>query len=633
MQMHSSIVRNTLLSPASVNSVLGMQQNEDMCASLQEILVKFQDIRKFASEIHTETHMIKPILKLLGYVYESKPKYFDEQIKGPDIALFPGEDYRVCNSPFWGTKEYFSNTLAILLLKRYGRNLEEGISGFYLEFENRIPLYQAFYLLKETRAPWGILTNGRYWVLIKRPSSYEMKLISMDVEKDLFEDNGEALHLFHSVFSLQGLIKTLPELLEHERTELISVLQKKKASFRNTIQGLKKRVKVFPGIINTFDELFPGISLPLTVSFLQENSIAVERKNSVSSNEINICNLPQISSYLMNRKSYGMACDISNILPGIETNQYTKEHFLSLKILDMTPNFGNTASELIDAIAYFAFKLPYSERHTFNTEWENETSLKRHIIDKILFGVEKSQPALDVLQASMKNRLGVEAPNYKLGNPLVGISLRDIPAYFDEKGQAALFNKNFSIFLDEYRAMFKQYFSLSDRIKEDLQIRHELEVGLRLRSSRIGDVMDIITSTYFSKTADAGKIQELLANLDSNEQIWNSLVSQGWFLEAKTIAKKNSFFHLELQFPFLLIDSFDLILIQPALQYLWEDEAPITEITRAYIKRGMYYLKTNGVMVILLEDSIADTILHDAGPSKRYEAEKRKGCLLLHKKA
>ena len=45
---------------------------------LLEILTKFQDIKKFASEIHTETHLIKPILKILGYAYESKPKFFEE---------------------------------------------------------------------------------------------------------------------------------------------------------------------------------------------------------------------------------------------------------------------------------------------------------------------------------------------------------------------------------------------------------------------------------------------------------------------------------------------------------------------------------------------------------------------------
>jgi hypothetical protein len=80
------------------------------------------------------------------------------------------DEERVKNSSLWGTQEYYFNTLGILLLKRYGRNLEEGISGFYLEFENRIPIYQTMYLLKKTKTSWGILTDGKHWILIKKPA-------------------------------------------------------------------------------------------------------------------------------------------------------------------------------------------------------------------------------------------------------------------------------------------------------------------------------------------------------------------------------------------------------------------------------------------------------------------------------
>jgi hypothetical protein len=133
------IARNTLISRAGLDKILLTHHQEEACASLQQMLAKFQEIKTFASEIHTETHLIRPMLKLLGYAYESKPKFFEEQIKGPDAALFTSEENRVKNSSFWGTEKYYSDTLGILLLKRYGRNLEEGISGFYLEFENRIP--------------------------------------------------------------------------------------------------------------------------------------------------------------------------------------------------------------------------------------------------------------------------------------------------------------------------------------------------------------------------------------------------------------------------------------------------------------------------------------------------------------
>jgi hypothetical protein len=164
-----TIVRNSLISRRGLQQIISLPGEDAVYVSLLEILTKFGDIKKFASEIHTEIHLIKPILKILGYAYESKPKYFNDSIKGPDAALFATEADRDKASPLWGTPEYYGNTLGVLLLKRFGRNLEEGVSGFYLEFENRIPLYQIFYFLKNTKTPWGILTNGKQWMLMKKP--------------------------------------------------------------------------------------------------------------------------------------------------------------------------------------------------------------------------------------------------------------------------------------------------------------------------------------------------------------------------------------------------------------------------------------------------------------------------------
>jgi len=123
-----TIVRNSLISRRGLEQILSLPEEDAAYVSLLEILAKFQDIKKFASEIHTEIHLIKPILKILGYAYESKPKYFNDSIKGPDVALFATEADRDRASPLWGTPEYYANTLGVLLLQRFGRNREECIS-------------------------------------------------------------------------------------------------------------------------------------------------------------------------------------------------------------------------------------------------------------------------------------------------------------------------------------------------------------------------------------------------------------------------------------------------------------------------------------------------------------------------
>ena len=628
--MHELIARNSLLSPSGLNKILSIPQEDDIYASLQEVLTKFQDIKKFASEIHTEIHLIKPILKLLGYAYESKPKFFEEQIKGPDAALFANEEERVQHSPFWGTEAYYANTLGILLLKRYGRNLEEGIGGFYLEFENRIPLYQTLYLLKKTKASWGFLTNGKHWILIKKPVSCEMRLVSIDLENGLFENSRETLHLFYHIFSLRGLMKTLPDIMEQERVGLISLLKEKKTSIRNTLHGLKKKKEVFPKVIDIYSELFPDNILSGTEEYLLENNVPFEKKYHAKPDNINEYNTSDISAYLFNKKGYQADFNLEEILL-YRRRDVTKEDLLSFKILDMTPNFGNIASELIEGIAYLSFILRYKEKNTFIAEWENEVSLKRYITDNLLFGIEKSYPAYDILHNMLKNRFKTEAKNYKFGNPLIGMSLNDVPTYFDTKNQLGLFSKNPAGFLDDFRKMFTHHFSLSEKIKEDLEIREDLKVKLKRYTARIGDTMDIITSTYFNKSIDNKKIQEVLANLDSDESAWSILSSQGWFLESKGIAQRNGFFHFELEFPCLLNSSFDFIFVQPALQLIWEDAFPFIEVTKAYIKRGMGYLKSGGTMVIILGEHLDDDILQKLAQSKRYETEIKKGVLLFHK--
>jgi len=298
----------------------------------------------------------------------------------------------------------------------------------------------------------------------------------------------------------------------------------------------------------------------------------------------------------------------------------------------MTPNFGNVAAELVEGIAYLSFLLPYRERNTFITEWENEISLKRYIVNHILFGIEKSHFAYDVFHAMMEDRFKTEAPNYKFGNPLIGMSINDIPRYYDAKSQMGLFSKDPSDILRAFRDTFRRYFSLSEKIKEDVKIREELSVILKHQTERIRDVMDIITSTYFSKVVDKGKINDALSNLGNNNSVWNNMASQDWFITSKNIAKKNGFFHFELEFPFLLSDAFDFIFVQPGLQHIWEEGFPVAEISKAYIKRGMPYLKNEGTMVIIPEHNHNDGLIQELSQSKKYKAELRKGLLLLHKR-
>jgi hypothetical protein len=309
----------------------------------------------------------------------------------------------------------------------------------------------------------------------------------------------------------------------------------------------------------------------------------------------------------------------------------TKEDIFSLRILDITPGFGNFTTQLVDALAYISFILPYRERNTFRGEWEEEKSLKKHILDTVLYGIERSHITFDILQNTMENRFGIYARNYRLGNPLIGMPLKNISSIVDTTNQMALFNKHPKEMIAEFKELYALFFSLSDKIKEDLQIRMATEIRLKTFTGRIRDLMDVMTATYFTKTVENRRIQDMIFSLDGNEAAWAAIKSQDWFRESKEIAKRNGFFHLEIEFPFLLTNAFDFIFVQPALNYAWEEELPLAEATKAFVKRAMPYLKQEGKLVIISPHAI-DQLVPELKRSKRYEVESGEGLCILKKK-
>jgi hypothetical protein len=628
--MQTFVLQNTLVTPSGIDTLSSMPIEGDLYPSLVELLTKFQDIKKFASEIHTEIHLVKPMLKMLGFTYESKPKFFEDHVKDPDVALFPSEDDRVRTSKLWGTREYYDNVLSILVLKRYGRNLHEGITGFYLEFENRIPLYQIMYLLKESNTPWGILTNGRYWILIKRPITFEQKLIEIDLETSLLSGEEKFARLFFNVFSLAGLKNTLPEIIEHERETLIKHLKDKKRTTRRAIGSLKKRLDIYPRIRDVYRELFPDDKLPTTEAYMENYGISVDDKTYQKTGVLNEYDRSDICSYLFADSHSKAGFDIEEIVTN-RTRRFTKEDLLSLRILDMTPGFGNVTMQLLEGLAYLTFVLPYKEKNSFIAEWEHEKSLKKYILDRNLYGIERSHICYDALQNMLSRRYGSQARHYRPGNPLIGIALKDIGKLFDITKQGSLFGRNPKEAMDEFKEMYRLYSSLSKKIKEDVKVREEIETKLKVYSERIKDIMDATTATFFTRDIDDKKVEDLVFSLEADESTWDIFRKKAWFAQIKQLAVRNGFFHMELEFPMLLNNSYDFIFVQPALNYSWEDEIPVGEATKAFIKKGMAFLKQEGKFVVLLDEDGQD-LLADLQKSKKYAVEAKKGLLVLTKK-
>jgi hypothetical protein len=628
--MQSTIVRNSLISRHGIEELLGLPQDDLVYVSLLEILTRFQDIKKFASEIHTEIHLIKPILKILGFSYESKPKYFDDHIKGPDAALFANDSERDRTSPLWGTPEYYANTLGVLLLKRFGRKLEEGVSGFFLAFENGIPLYQLFYYLKNTKTPWGILTNGKHWMLMKKPLSYETRVFSIDLEEAVQVNDRDALHLFCKMFSLNGLSQTLEKVYENERLSIITRLKEKQLSLRTSTAGFRKKTDIFPRIMGGLSDIFENDAFASTREYLAERDVWVQERKG-SPDTVDDFNVADISAFLLSKKGGIPRLDLEKLFMMRPPEDRTRDTLLSLKVLDMTPGFGNLSMEIVECLAYLSFVLPYRERNGFTAEWEDEKGLKRCILENVVYGIERYHISFDILHYALKNRYGWDSGNYKLGNPLIGMSLSDITPHADRQ-EAGLFAKNPLDVVTDVRGMYRQFSALSDRIKEDVVIKDELSQKLDVYCGRLKEVMDVITATYFIKAIDQRKINECLSLLDSDSASWSKLASRDWFGQARSVARQNGFFHLEIEFPFLINGAFDYIFVQPSQALAWEDPIPVADATKAYIKRGMTYLKPSGTMVFVL-DRPDRTLVEELSRSKKYETFADQNLILLSKKS
>ena len=631
--MHRPIVRNSLLSPASIKRLIAIPVEDAAYAALGDTFAPFHQIKDSASEVQTETQLVRPLLKVLGYSVEPKPKFFEDQIKGPDFALFCSEEERIANSKRWGTKEFYRNTAALLSAKRYGRNLTEGISGFYLDFESRIPVYQMFYHLVRAETPWGILTNGKNWILFRRPRAFEKRLIELDLGGANITTDKEALHLLYQLFSCGALANSLPSLLEEERTSTISFLKEKKAAIVKTLEDLHKKVEVYPKLLPFCGEIFPGWKFPLTQAYLKEKGVlfADDTMPRIDSDQglVNPCDGSEILTYLLTRKGQVQLNVEEILLDGIR-NGFTKESLLGLKIFDMTPGCGAVASALMEGLTYLASTLPYRERNIFVAEWENEQTLNRHILDHVLYGVEKLHVALDILQNYVRSRFNEEARNYRFGDALLGISLADVAGIADVKEQAGLFSKPPETVIQEFRNLYRTYFSLSDRIKEDIEVKHELQTELTQYAERLRDILDLVTAGYFTKKTDEKNIRELLNSLESGESTWQAVRERDWFVLSKELARRHGFFHMEIEFPLLLNDAFDLIVIQPSLAYIWEEKVPVVEVAKAYIKRAATYLKAEGKIALITGEN-SGKLAEELAKSKKYKVSPKEGCIILRK--
>lgn len=127
------------------------------------------------NEAQLEENWIKPILSHLGHKWEPQASVpgMDKSIKKPDYVFFPDDDTRKAAVADQRTEEYARHALAVGEVKAWPVNLSRKTAGAPT-FDNNNPMFQIDYYLKATGVAWGIASNGRFWRLVHKDSSYRL---------------------------------------------------------------------------------------------------------------------------------------------------------------------------------------------------------------------------------------------------------------------------------------------------------------------------------------------------------------------------------------------------------------------------------------------------------------------------
>ena len=155
------------------------------------------------SEALLEHHFVRPVLDLLGHVWEPQAPVAERQ---PDYAFFADEAGRMAALPADGARRYWQSAIAVGDAKAWDRKLDRPLAGGRgWDFAN--PTFQIYYYLAQTRCRWGILTNGRLWRLVPgAPQPDIQAYYEVDVPAALSSEDPSDLAYFWLVFRREAFV-------------------------------------------------------------------------------------------------------------------------------------------------------------------------------------------------------------------------------------------------------------------------------------------------------------------------------------------------------------------------------------------------------------------------------------------
>lgn len=155
-----------------------------------------------------EEFLIRPLLKeVLGHHFVPQAKV-ELGAKRPDYAFF--ENDVVLNEALGkkGIDDFYLKAIAVGDAKSWKTSLDKKVKGAKGSFEFQNPSYQIDEYLRRTPVLWGILTNGRFWRIYHRETSYKLdSYYEIDLVTVLETNDVEGFKYFYLFFRLNAFIK------------------------------------------------------------------------------------------------------------------------------------------------------------------------------------------------------------------------------------------------------------------------------------------------------------------------------------------------------------------------------------------------------------------------------------------
>lgn len=156
-----------------------------------------------ANEAQVEEHFVQPILDLLGHFWTPQAGYSTATGRGvPDYALFLSDEARLKAAQLpKNSLDRFTDAAGLAEAKEFDRPLNRRRGGRL----NEDPHAQILRYLNETRAGWGILTNGRWWRLYSYERATQGAYYGVDLVALVERGDAQEFRRFAAFFSRSSL--------------------------------------------------------------------------------------------------------------------------------------------------------------------------------------------------------------------------------------------------------------------------------------------------------------------------------------------------------------------------------------------------------------------------------------------